>query len=195
MQPDSLSYFSLSFWWNKLREKLILFFKIINPLVTCAHKRARMAKISILKLEGIIKKKSYERRDYYFISCNEHKKPNHHKQEVNNYIVQELPKMTLSVSFWGRYPMVGWSQRRSGVRSLSPISSKDKVMSEKKLCGYPVHEENIQDMDWHSFLTHHCLTANSYHIIKISFLKKRRDNGANFLWAPSLWVGRRWEPT
>ena len=38
----------------------------INPLVPSAHKSARIAKISILKLEGIIKQKknSYERRDY-----------------------------------------------------------------------------------------------------------------------------------
>ena len=35
-----------------------------NPLVPIAHKSARIDKISILKLEGIIKKISYERRDY-----------------------------------------------------------------------------------------------------------------------------------
>ena len=36
----------------------------INPLLPIAHKSARIDKISILKLEGIIKKISYERRDY-----------------------------------------------------------------------------------------------------------------------------------
>ena len=36
----------------------------INPLLPIAHKSARIGKISILKLEGIIKKNSYERRDY-----------------------------------------------------------------------------------------------------------------------------------
>ena len=36
----------------------------INPLVPSAHKSVRIDKISILKLEGIIKKISYERRDY-----------------------------------------------------------------------------------------------------------------------------------
>ena len=36
----------------------------INPLVPSAHKSVRIAKISFLKLEGIIKKNSYERRDY-----------------------------------------------------------------------------------------------------------------------------------
>ena len=35
-----------------------------NPLVPSAHKSVLIAKISILKLEGIIKKISYERRDY-----------------------------------------------------------------------------------------------------------------------------------
>ena len=35
-----------------------------NPLVPSAHKSVRNAKILILKLEGIIKKISYERRDY-----------------------------------------------------------------------------------------------------------------------------------
>ena len=35
-----------------------------NPLLPIAHKSARIDKISILKLEGIIKKISYERRDY-----------------------------------------------------------------------------------------------------------------------------------
>ena len=39
-------------------------FWIINPLVPSAHKSVRIDKISILKLEGIIKKISYERRDY-----------------------------------------------------------------------------------------------------------------------------------
>ena len=36
----------------------------INPLLPIAHKSARIDKISILKLEGITKKISYERRDY-----------------------------------------------------------------------------------------------------------------------------------
>ena len=36
----------------------------INPLLPIAHKSARIDKISILKLEGIIKIISYERRDY-----------------------------------------------------------------------------------------------------------------------------------
>ena len=36
----------------------------INPLLPIAHESARIGKISILKLEGIIKKISYERRDY-----------------------------------------------------------------------------------------------------------------------------------
>ena len=35
-----------------------------NPLLPIAHKSAQIDKISILKLEGIIKKISYERRDY-----------------------------------------------------------------------------------------------------------------------------------
>ena len=37
---------------------------LLNPLLPIAHKSARIGKISILKLEGIIKKISYERRDY-----------------------------------------------------------------------------------------------------------------------------------
>ena len=37
----------------------------LNPLLPIVHKKARISKISILKLEGIIQKKnSYERRDY-----------------------------------------------------------------------------------------------------------------------------------
>ena len=35
-----------------------------NPLVHSAHKSARIAKISIPKLKGIIKKNSYEGCDY-----------------------------------------------------------------------------------------------------------------------------------
>ena len=38
--------------------------KYINPLLPIARKSARFDKISILKFEGIIKKISYERRDY-----------------------------------------------------------------------------------------------------------------------------------
>ena len=36
----------------------------VNPLVPSALKSVRIAKITILNLEGIIKKISYERRDY-----------------------------------------------------------------------------------------------------------------------------------
>ena len=36
----------------------------LNPLLPIAHKSARIGEISNLKLEGIIKKISYERRDY-----------------------------------------------------------------------------------------------------------------------------------
>ena len=39
-------------------------YKFLYPLLPIAHKSARIVKISILKLEGIIKKISYERRDY-----------------------------------------------------------------------------------------------------------------------------------
>ena len=35
-----------------------------NPLVPSAHKNVRITKIQILKLEGMVKKNSYERRDY-----------------------------------------------------------------------------------------------------------------------------------
>ena len=41
-----------------------------NPLVPSAHKSVRIAKISILKLEGIIKIISYERRDYESVDEN-----------------------------------------------------------------------------------------------------------------------------
>ena len=41
-----------------------LIFTQINPLVPSAQKSVRIAEISILKLEGIIKKISDERRDY-----------------------------------------------------------------------------------------------------------------------------------
>ena len=40
------------------------FISHFNPLLPIAHKSARIDKISILNLEGIIKKISYERRDY-----------------------------------------------------------------------------------------------------------------------------------
>ena len=38
-----------------------------NPLLPIAHKSARIGQISILKLQGIIKKISYERRDYELV--------------------------------------------------------------------------------------------------------------------------------
>ena len=41
-----------------------LVWSLINPLVPSVHKSVRIAKISILKLEGVIKKISNERRDY-----------------------------------------------------------------------------------------------------------------------------------
>ena len=44
--------------------KFSSFLFLFNPLLLSAHKSARIFKISILKLEGIIKKISYERRDY-----------------------------------------------------------------------------------------------------------------------------------
>ena len=51
--------------WD-LFEKLsfVINLKKLNPLLPIAHKSARIDKILILKLEGIIKKISYERRDY-----------------------------------------------------------------------------------------------------------------------------------
>ena len=49
---------------RKSRNNLELAAKNINPLLPIAHKSAQIDKISILKLEGIIKKISYERRDY-----------------------------------------------------------------------------------------------------------------------------------
>ena len=45
---------------------------LCDPLVPSAHKSVRIAKISILKLEGIIKKISYERRDYESVDENCH---------------------------------------------------------------------------------------------------------------------------
>ena len=44
--------------------------KMFNPLVPSAHKSVWISKISILKLEGIIKKISYERRDYESVDEN-----------------------------------------------------------------------------------------------------------------------------
>ena len=40
------------------------FANFFNPLLPIAYKSARIDKISILKLVGIFKKISYERRDY-----------------------------------------------------------------------------------------------------------------------------------
>ena len=48
-------------WRVKENENFTNFF---NPLLSIAHKSARIDKITILKLEGIFKKNSYERRDY-----------------------------------------------------------------------------------------------------------------------------------
>ena len=40
--------------------------------------------------------------------------------------------------------------------------------------------------------THYCQTAAIFTVSsKIAF--KERDRGNNFLWAPRLWIGRRWE--
>ena len=52
--------------WNLYRAELAdsIAVNSINPLLPIAYKSARIDKISILKLEGIIKKISYERRDY-----------------------------------------------------------------------------------------------------------------------------------
>ena len=40
----------------------------LNPLVPSAHKSAPITKILILKIEGTIKKISYERRDYICVN-------------------------------------------------------------------------------------------------------------------------------
>ena len=49
---------------TKLKHKILVLKQVYNPLVPSAYKSLRNAKILILKLEGIIKKISYERRDY-----------------------------------------------------------------------------------------------------------------------------------
>ena len=46
------------------RSSLSICTRTLNPLLPSAHKSARIGKILILKLEGIIKKISYERRNY-----------------------------------------------------------------------------------------------------------------------------------
>ena len=45
-------------------KKIAWAFHCFNPLVPSAHKSKRIAKLSILNLGEIIKKISYERRDY-----------------------------------------------------------------------------------------------------------------------------------
>ena len=50
--------------WELIRSGLEFTTLKFNPLLPIAHKSAQIDKISILKLEGINKKISYERRDY-----------------------------------------------------------------------------------------------------------------------------------
>ena len=49
---------------SKISGTYNLVFDIFNPLLPSVHNGAQISKISILKLEGTIKKISYERRDY-----------------------------------------------------------------------------------------------------------------------------------
>ena len=62
----SSSYMSLCGHWSVSLERG-RWRSLINPLLPIAHKSAQIDKISILKLEGIIKKISYERRDYELV--------------------------------------------------------------------------------------------------------------------------------
>ena len=52
------------------KSEMLMYYYTIIPLVPRAHKSVRIDKISILKLEGIIKKNSYERRDYESVDEN-----------------------------------------------------------------------------------------------------------------------------
>ena len=56
--------------WSELKILMKISLMYYNPLVPSAHKSVRISKISILKLEGIIKKISYERRDYESVDEN-----------------------------------------------------------------------------------------------------------------------------
>ena len=52
------------YFWNVAFKTEVCVHDQLNPLLPIAYKSERIDKISILKLEGIIKKISYERRDY-----------------------------------------------------------------------------------------------------------------------------------
>ena len=66
-----------------------------NPLLPIAHKSARIAKISILKLEGIIQKISYERRDYESVDEKSLSKTVSKNYGKNNSDTKGLKKMKI----------------------------------------------------------------------------------------------------
>ena len=60
----SISNVAHKTWLQSTMKEVFRIIFHFNPLVPSAHKSVRISKISILKLEGIVKKISYERRDY-----------------------------------------------------------------------------------------------------------------------------------
>ena len=57
------------------------FRNLFNPLWPCVTNLSRIAKISILKWEGIIKKNSYERRDYESVQWRDYVRKNDEKKK------------------------------------------------------------------------------------------------------------------
>ena len=43
-----------------------------------------------------------------------------------------------------------------------------------------------------TFMTHYCLTATIVTVLSKFRFKNKKGSKKNFLWAPRLWVGRRW---
>ena len=70
-------------------------FPVLNSLLPSVHKSAGMAKISILKIEAIIKKISYECRDYESVDK---------KEPILGYIMKNDKKIqAVKHSYFGLY--------------------------------------------------------------------------------------------
>ena len=72
-----------------------------------------------------------------------------------------------------------------------------EVLRKSKQISKPINYKNnsTELIIWLFWLTHYCLTATIVVIVLSKFrFQKKKGSRKNFLWAPRLWVRRRWEP-
>ena len=186
------------------------FTNFLNPLLPIAYKSARIDKISVLKLEGIIKKISYERRDYESVeeksltqamSWKKLWKKNTgtkglKKMKIYKFLLPFTAYCVQKCTNWQNFDSkirrdhqkkFLWASRLWVSRGKKLISGYVSKNCEKKNSG----TKRLKKMKIYKFL----YSFTAYCVQKCTNWqnfdsKIRRDHQKKILWALRLWIGR-----